>query len=123
MGTVAEGRLLPSPSDIIRMLLTFFLVVFGWIIFRSENLGQAFSILGQIFSASLFSFANPHGKVTFLFVFFLLGVEWIQRDKQHALQFDGKVKSPLLRWSIYYFLVLVILCCKSDQSAFIYFQF
>lgn len=123
MGTVAEGRLLPSPSDIIRMLLTFFLVVFGWIIFRSENLGQAFSILGQIFSASLFSFANPHGKVTFLFVFFLLGVEWMQRDKQHALQFDGKVKSPLLRWSIYYFLVLVILCCKSDQSAFIYFQF
>lgn len=122
---VAKGRWLPSCSEFIRMLSTFFIVVLGWIIFRSDSMGQAWGILGRIFSDSLFDTANNYfpGKLTMVWVLLLLVVEWIQRDKEHALQLNGTIKSPLLRWGIYYLLVLVILAFRNEQSTFIYFQF
>ena len=39
--TVAEGRILPTLKEAGQMILTFFLAVFGWIIFRADSIGQA----------------------------------------------------------------------------------
>ena len=38
---VAHGKLLPNLKEASQVLLTFVLAVFGWIIFRAENLSQA----------------------------------------------------------------------------------
>ena len=38
--TVAEGRSLPSIKEFFMMLLTFALIVFGWIIFRANNITE-----------------------------------------------------------------------------------
>ena len=43
-----------------------------------------------------------------MFIAVLILVEWIQRDKQHALQLDGQIKSPLLRYAIYYAIISVL---------------
>ena len=56
-----------------------------------------------------------------IYISLFVVVEWLQRDKEHALQLG---KSPrVLRWSFYYLLVFVIFWFGGEQQEFIYFQF
>lgn len=123
---VAEGRLLPSLKETGQMLLTFLLVLIGWIIFRAENIGQAWDYLGRICSRSLLEVEFPYGKRVLLYILFLLVVEWLRRGKQHALQSLDRVpllRNPLARWMVYLFLGIVILFFAGKEETFIYFQF
>ncbi len=119
-----EPRLIPRPKEAGQMLLTFFLVLIGWIIFRADNIGQAYDYITRMFSASLFEVSFQFSKRIFLYIFLLLSVEWLQRDKQHALQsIEQTLRWRALRWGIYVLLVLTILLFPGTQSDFIYFQF
>ena len=60
-------------------------------------------------------------KYTLAFIFVLLAVEWINRNKQYGLQFQ--LPSRWMRWSIYILLALIILTQAGNQAEFIYFQF
>ncbi|KAA6347777.1 Peptidoglycan O-acetyltransferase [termite gut metagenome] len=123
--TVAAGHLLPSFKEIVQMLLTFFLVVIGWIIFRAENIGQAWDYLCQMFSSSLLTLPNHERKTTLIALIYsimLLTVEWLQKDKQHAL-FINDIKNKIVRWCIYCSLVIVIILFAGKVESFIYFQF
>lgn len=122
-GAVAAGRRMPSVGELGQMLLTFLLVVAGWIVFRAESIGQAWDYLNRMCSPSLFQLSMAYGKRAGLYAAVLLAVEWLQRDKQHALQIDGAVKAPALRWCVYYMLVLSVLFLQGTQAEFIYFQF
>ena len=53
--TVAAGRLLPSWRECGQMTLTFFLVVIGWIIFRSTGIPSTVSYLSALFDIRVFS--------------------------------------------------------------------
>ncbi|TMM53877.1 MBOAT family protein [Maribacter algarum] len=130
--TVAAEKYFPNIKELILMLFTFGLTVFAWIFFRAESLYHAFSFIDGIFSESLFrisildlkkisSGANIIYTILFLTGFIL--VEWFQRKKQHALQFSNANKSIILRWSIYYGLILLIFIFQGNQQDFIYFQF
>ena len=52
---VAEGRILPTLKELGQMLLTFFLSVFGWVIFRSENIEQAWEYVCRVCNESVFT--------------------------------------------------------------------
>ncbi|KAA6321898.1 hypothetical protein EZS27_028502, partial [termite gut metagenome] len=119
--TVAAGRLLPSFKEIVQMLLTFLLIVIGWVIFRAENIAQTWDYLCRMFSPSLFTLPD-RGRSSIVYIIILLTVEWFQRDKQHALQID-KIHHKYIRWSIYYILAIIILSLTGQQTDFIYFQF
>ncbi len=124
--TIASGRLLPSFKETRAMALTFFFVVIGWIIFRADTFTDAWHYLIRIFSKSLFSMPSfPTGTFRFLFavtfITIMLIVEWIQRDKTHGLVID-KIKSPALRWAIYYSIIICLIFAQKSES-FIYFQF
>ncbi|KAA6318887.1 Peptidoglycan O-acetyltransferase [termite gut metagenome] len=122
--TVAAGRLLPSFREIVQMLLTFFLVVIGWVIFRAESIGQAWDYLYRMFS-SLFTLPNQNRKlvlVALIYSIILLTVEWFQKNKQHALQIDN-VKYRAMRWGICLLVALYIITNAGSQAEFIYFQF
>lgn len=123
-GMVAEGKLLPNVKETCQMLLTFLLVVIGWIIFRAENIHQAWDYITRMITD--FHPAMPvYGKKTLLYIILLLGVEWLQRDKQYGLQLDNKglFRYRIVRWGIYYFLVIATLLWAGSQEEFIYFQF
>ena len=47
--TVATDRILPNIREYFQMLLTFLLVVIGWVFFRAETITDAFAYLGGIF--------------------------------------------------------------------------
>ena len=125
-GQVAEGRILPTWREALQMLLTFGLVVVGWIIFRAETIGQAWEILCSLCSSSLFSvpylmnraFYMPLCATTVL----MLLVEWINRNQQHGL---GRVtKWRTLNLVIYYVLIVMMYQLSvSGDVQFIYFQF
>ncbi len=126
LGTVAQGRLLPSFKECCSILFTFGLTVFAWIFFRAENMGHAFSYISGIFSPSLFSMPqDTPGKATLtaiLLVVFMV-IEWLGREDQFAIQKLGlKWKRPL-RYAMYYAMILAIIWFGGEEQQFIYFQF
>lgn len=120
---VAEGKFLPSLKEAVQVLTTCFFVLIGWIIFRADNIGEAADYLSRLFSSSLLDISFPHGKRALIYCLFLLVIEWIQRDKEHGLQINKEIKSPVVRWSIYYILIFIIVFLQGTPADFIYFQF
>ena len=125
---VAHGRYLPNIKEAFQMTLTFFFAVIGWIIFRAESMTQAMDYLYCMTT-------NPIMKgSTYLVVALCYGlpfliIEWLQRDKQHALQISNQF---IFRYSIVRLIIYFILICATytaymvniqDDSQFIYFQF
>lgn len=121
---VANNRLLPTFKETFQMLFTFLLVMIGWIIFRAESISQAWDYIYRMCTEFHVS-PIVHGKKTLLYVFFLLLIEWVQRRKQHGLQFTatGILRYTPVRYSLYIVFALIILIFAGTQAEFIYFQF
>lgn len=124
-GLIAEGRYLPSLQELIQMLLTFCLVVIGWVIFRAETITQAWDFLYSMCSPTIFSIPSilPGLKHTLLYVAIMVAIEWFQRNQQHALATKQPNKYKLLRVIFYYALIFLIIRNIGPEKAFIYFQF
>ncbi len=121
--TIASGKILPNLTEVLQIGITFFITSIAWIFFRAETIGHAAHYISHMFSASLCSvpkFINSH--VMWL-IAVLIMAEWLQRDKQHALQFDGVRFPKVVRWGIYYGLIITIIWFGGRQQDFIYFQF
>ena len=124
-GTI-KTKWLPSLKEAGQMLLTFALAVFGWIIFRAQDISQFGEVISTICSDSLLSvpyLVNRYYYMPLVInVFIMLIIEWINRTKEHSFQICIKYK--WLRWTIYLMFVLIIfLSIKVDTPQFIYFQF
>lgn len=121
--TVAAGRILPNIRECFQILLTFLLVVIGWVFFRAETITDAFAYLGGMFSSSLVSVPFiPSGTIrTFTSIAILLLVEWFFRSKKHPFEISNF--NVTLRYIIYYILILIILEFGANSQSFIYFQF
>ncbi len=122
VSTVAEGRIMPNVKELLQITSTFFFVVIGFIIFRAENISDAANYLVRMASESTFSpdFFNKH---IIAFIAIMFTIEWWQRNSQHALQFCASIKSRLIRYSIYYALIIACLWYGESGVQFIYFQF
>lgn len=121
--TVAEGRWLPSLKEIGQMFMTLALVVFGWIIFRSESMEQTWMICKRILSPSILSIPDMSGITGFsIAICIMLVVEWIQRDKPHPLDF-GRIPWWPVRAMAYFSIFFLILALGGHSENFIYFQF
>lgn len=122
---VAYGRYLPSIKELFQITLTFFLAVIGWILFRAESLGQAIDYLASMARNSFLGIPSSSCAICLCFGFVLLAIEWLQRDKQHALQFGNKkfFSYRAVRWGIYYLIILVCFRFAGSSQTFIYFQF
>jgi len=123
---VATGRRLPSLKETGQMLLTFFLAVIGWIVFRASNIAEAWQYLSVLFSKSLLTIPwlyNRHYYIpVVLSVVVMLVVEWLQRDKDHAFDLSG-IKNHVVKFGIYYAMLVVLFWFGGHAESFIYFQF
>lgn len=121
--TVAEGRWLPNLRETAQIGTTFFFTLIAWVFFRAGTVSQAVNYISGIFSVSLFSIPEVLPKKIILLILLVILIEWFQRNKQHALQFEN-IKYPVIfRWGFYYSLILVIWQFCGNQQQFIYFQF
>lgn len=128
---VAEGRLLPTLKETGQMFLTFFLAVFGWIIFRSTGMPTTFGYFKGLFHfetirASYQFFTLPEMWPTNVFIVIMLVVEWLQRGEEHGMSKNVKshrVQNEYVLAVIYALLLVLFILLGGEVSSFIYFQF
>ena len=121
-------RWLPIIKDVCRVVVTFGLAVVGWVIFRAENISQAWDFVSRMFLTAFDDFHLRLGSISiFMTVLLLMIVEYLQRDKVHVLQFsDNRLFRPVaVRWTIYLVLFAAIFYYSFNNVSqeFIYFQF
>jgi len=110
------------------VLLTFLFWNISLVFFRSPNIHTAIGFFKGIFSYSFFSIPHPDTRYNPLTIAVLLPAflifEWIQRNKQHALQIDTTKNPKFLRW-VYYFIIVFLIGMfgQTNDIPFIYFQF
>ena len=117
-------------KSVFQMGLTFFLAMIGWIIFRAESLSQAVGYFWAMFTNKFFDITCFHSKKSTLavaigFSIILLVAEWLQRDKQHALDIPKKgiLRYHFVRLTLYAAIFIIIFVLSGDVQTFIYFQF
>ncbi|MUU77209.1 MBOAT family O-acyltransferase [Winogradskyella endarachnes] len=127
IGTVAEGKLTPNISDMLKMCTTFFLTVIAWVFFRANNVSHAISYLNGIFSKSFLSipeFENrTHAIEVLVLIGFLMFIEWLGRDTQYGLEKFGFKWNKTFRILFYLGVVCIIFLFIGKEQEFIYFQF
>jgi len=107
-----------------KIFLTFLMVSFAWIFFRSNDSQQAFEIIKRIFSFSTISaYIEPSLLIP------LLGLLLILYDEFRLEFYSTSVpllnsRSPVLRYVFYYLIIFsIILFGVWDENQFIYLQF
>ncbi|MDC1226592.1 MBOAT family protein [Algibacter sp.] len=123
---VGEHTLFPTFTEIGQVLLTFAIVTFSRIFFRSESITDAFGFIKQIlYNFSYETYQHPMGYrmidfyvLVALFVFY----EYLIRKDERS---PFKFKSKVVRFLIYVIIVLGMLLFYDDSidRSFIYFQF
>ncbi len=122
---VEHLRLLPTWRETLQILVTFLLVVLGWIIFRAETITQAWEYIVNIANLSFFSRPKTWIQTyapTYISILIMLIVEWLQRGKQHSMEIS---KLPIIiRWILCFCIASYLYSYMSNEiSSFIYFQF
>jgi alginate O-acetyltransferase complex protein AlgI len=108
---------------LIERLITFFIIMFSWVFFRSNTVGQAFNFISGIFSRFSLDFSEilPVEIPIFIVLFFI--IEWIGRDQEYPLATFALKWPRMIRWVFYCFLILLIYQYSGTNEQFIYFQF
>lgn len=121
---VAYGKKLPTLKDVFHILVTFGLIIFSFMVFRSKDIPDALIYISDSFSMSFFT--KPQGiqnyLVWLLLVFFV--VEWIGREDKYAIEKIGLKWPRVWRLVFYLIIVLSIFWFKPMHDVqFFYFQF
>ena len=118
--TIAEGHWLPNLKELGQMVLTFVLAVLGWILFRSQSIGEAMDFYAGLVRGGWSGFNPPMRAIAF--VAMMLVVEWLQRGREHGLDMSG-VRYRAVRYTCYLTVLAVIFVYGVFNETFIYFQF
>lgn len=123
---VAENTIFPSLIEICQMALTFLIVTFSRIFFRSDSITDAFDYILFIMNDFRYeSYLHPlgyrMGDYYILIILFVIYEYIIRKNERSPL----KLKSKLARYSVYSLLILTMLLFYDDtiNQTFIYFQF
>lgn len=120
---VAQGKCFPTIKEVFSMLLTFSLTVFAWIFFRANDIHYAFSFISGVFSSTLFTIPTLRPFNLFMLVIIFLTIEWMGREQQYAIAKMGMKFPKVIRWGLYYAIVIAIIWFNGKEQQFIYFQF
>ena len=106
---------------------TLTIVMFSWIFFRANTIEDAGAYIGKIFSSSLFTIPRFTGDSNLVNIFLLIiaffAIEWIGRKQEYPIATLGQRWPRILRWSLYYTIILIIFFFTHPEQPFIYFQF
>ncbi len=109
-------------------LLTYLLILIGWIFFRSEDFSQAADYFIRLFTT--FKFKVPVladmrmvAMTSFLFLFYLF-IEWSGRKNSNTLSGLYADYPKVFRWSFYSLLIFLIgMYMNPSEVPFVYFKF
>ncbi|MHA7943506.1 MBOAT family O-acyltransferase [Formosa sp. 3Alg 14/1] len=123
---VAQNSIFPTITELGQMVLTFAIVTFSRIFFRSETITDSFRFIGRIFSNFSYQpYEHPLGynmmDFYVLVVLFVLYEYCIRKTERDPFNF----KSKYVRYTIYAVVIITMLLYYDDSinQSFIYFQF
>lgn len=121
---VAQHSLFPTFREMSQMFMTFSLVTFSWIFFRSSQLSEAVKYIKKIFVSlvenPLQFFEKPIGLSSILYIAPLILIDWyFRRDERHL----KKPPFSLLIYALLFILVCFSYASNDESNTFIYFQF
>lgn len=122
VGNVAQGQLFPSFSEAFGILITFGTTLLAWVFFRAVDVGQAFSMIRAMASTSLFKLSSQFDGWLMVMITVLVVIEWLQRDREHALELDA-LPAWARRGAYAGVFLLIFFMGRFDGQSFIYFQF
>lgn len=111
--------ILPSPRQLMLMVWVFILYAIPCIFFISSDFESSLGYFHQIFEAEFW--VMPKGLNKLLPVATLFIIDWLGKAKEHPLHIGHW--PGILRWSLYYSLLFLILYLNDGGSPYIYFQF
>lgn len=125
---VAQGKFFPNIREVIQIGITFALTLLAWVFFRAENMNHALSYLNEIFSMSLLTIPEfeemKSALVIVIVILFFIGIEWLGRTNEYAIERIGVKWPKVIRWSWYATIIFLIgILAQTEESPFIYFQF
>lgn len=124
LNIAAEGRLLPSLSELFSITTTFLATTLCWVFFRSPNIGYALSYLKRMASEGLFNHLDfqPYELIGTVTIFII--IEWLGREQDFPIQKLEKIlPRRWIRFAFYYVVMLGIYHYTKSATEFIYFQF
>ncbi|WP_400077987.1 MBOAT family O-acyltransferase [Winogradskyella sp. R77965] len=121
--TIAEDKVLPSIRELTQVFLTFLLTVIAWVFFRAENLSHAFSFFNGMFSKTFFTIPEIRPTNLLILISLFMIVEWFGRTEAFALSNIDKKMPRIVRYILYYTILLCLLYFAGAPQEFIYFQF
>ena len=130
----SAGKRYPIVHDsrslrVLRIVLTFHLILVSWIFFRATSLDQAVTVVGKIWTAlpglprlaMTYPFTADH-RIGALLIISLVAVEVL--DERKPLRLRLAAAPAAIRWSVYYVGIFGLLVLGRWQaSQFIYMQF
>ncbi len=122
LGVAGAGGFLPSLEESVAMLRTFLLVSFAWIFFMASSFADSYGVISGIITRPFQGLDYTPYLPLLVGCFLLLGLEWLQREKEYFLQIPAL---PLVvRWFAYSTCILIILVFGAfGSNEFIYTQF
>lgn len=124
LGTVADGRMLPTLRETGQVALTFILTCMAWVFFRARSVEQAVDHVSGIFSRSLFTMPEVRNTDLMLLLCGFVFLEWCGRTGAYGLERIGAGWHRPVRWVFHAcILALIGLFMRTDEAPFIYFQF
>lgn len=133
LNIVAQGKLLPSFKEFLKILITFLLTVIAWVLFRSRTIKEAITYINNmitgLFVSSTYNqakqFISDNGvkPILFLFIGLFVLIEWLGREEQYAIATLGTKWKRSLRYAFYYLLIIAAFWFTNNKEQFIYFQF
>ncbi|WP_317040632.1 MBOAT family O-acyltransferase [Salegentibacter agarivorans] len=117
---ISKHQLLPNISQLFNIILTFVLTCLAFIFFRSLSIKDAWEYLSGIFIIEGWAYPTVDIRIL-VFVFFMLIVEWFNRDRSFGLSISNL---PIIaRWLIYISILMILILFGKSSDSFIYFQF
>lgn len=126
LNPIETTRFLPAIKEVFFIVLTFCLTTIAWVFFRDKSVSVAIEYIKRMFSTSLLRVPDIMQSqliFTMIFILLLVVVEWIQRRKEHGMQFNNKSNLRILRRTSYAAIIMLIIVYGGGQQDFIYFQF
>ncbi|MFY7664671.1 MBOAT family O-acyltransferase [Flavobacterium sp.] len=121
LGVVAENRIIPQVKELFRMSVTFALVCFAWIFFRSSTIRGALFYLERLVTSfeSKDNIGWPgNTKLAMILLVVFVFIEWLSRGREHPI--FGKYQ---YQKCVLLLIAILVFGVFTTQTTFIYFQF
>ena len=126
-----SNKWIPSLKEFLNISGTFILVMFTFIIFRSESISDAFHYYQGIFTKTSFAVSSFEQRTlageTFITIFLLLFLfitEWRGRNDQYAIEKSGQKYPAIVRFLFYAFILFLIgMYSPTYETPFMYLKF